>query len=44
VTVNGGVAVGPAGQQIKWFAQSQATPIDVQVTIQDNGSGCSRLC
>jgi hypothetical protein len=39
VTVNGGVAVGPAGQQIKWFAQSQATPIDIQVTIQDNGSG-----
>src|SRR5712664_1291012 len=35
VTVNGGVAV----QQIKWFPQSQTTPIDVQVTIQDNGSG-----
>src|SRR5712664_1311502 len=35
VTVNGGVAV----QQIKWFPQSQTTPIDVQVAIQDNGSG-----
>ena len=39
VTVNGGVAVGPAGQQIKWFAQSQSTPLDVQVSIQDAGSG-----
>ena len=39
VTVNGGVAVGPAGQQIKWFAQSQTAPIDVQVSIQDAGSG-----
>src|SRR5882724_3534425 len=39
VTVNGGVAVGPTGQQIKWFAQSQATPLVADVTIQDNGSG-----
>src|SRR5207253_494727 len=39
VTVSGGVAVGPAGQQIKWFAQSQSTAVDVQVSIQDTGSG-----
>src|SRR6266850_719979 len=38
VTVNGGVAVGPVGQQIRWFAQSQATPFTVDVSMQDNGS------
>jgi len=39
VTVNGGVAVGPAGQQIKWFPQSQATPLTAVAAITDNGSG-----
>ena len=39
VTVNGGVGVGPAGQQIKWFAQSQATPFVVDVSMTDSGSG-----
>src|SRR5882762_8678416 len=39
VTVNGGVGVGPAGQQIKWFAQSQATLFVVDVSMTDNGSG-----
>src|SRR5438105_9880155 len=39
VTVNGGVAVGPAGQQIRWLPQSQSTAIDVQVSVQDAGSG-----
>src|SRR5438067_8894531 len=39
VTVSGGVVVGPAGQQIKWFPQSQSTAIDVQVSIQDASSG-----
>src|SRR5438552_1763902 len=42
VTVNGGVAVGPTGQQIKWFAQSQSTAVDVQVSIQDSGSGVNQ--
>src|SRR6267378_1271034 len=39
VTVNGGVAVGPAGQQIKWFPQSQATPFIVDVSMTESGSG-----
>src|SRR5262249_6956070 len=39
VTINGGVAVGPAGQQVKWFPQSQSTPLTAVAAITDSGSG-----